>query len=191
MGNMQELLEIDQLKKARSILHPVRVLLLHYLIQPRTCRELAEIMDVTQQRLNHHLRELKKAGLIRIVKTQRKGNLLEAVYQRTSKAYWFSPRLALPQKQRDRQVQDQLALHNLLVMAESLQSDVAELLGRAGDSEIPNMGFEAEIVLKDETARQAFTHDTLRAFHRVAEKYQGGTGSGTRYKVMVCSYPKF
>lgn len=188
---MQELLQIDQLKKARSLLHPVRVLLLYYLVQPRTCRELAEILNVTQQRLNHHLRELKKAGLIRIVKTQRKGNLLEAVYQRTSKAYWFSPRLALPQKQRDRKVQDQLALHNLLVMAESLQADVAELLARTEESEVPNMGFEAEIVLKDDAQRQAFVHDTLQAFHRVAEKYQGGTGSGTRYKVMVTSYPKF
>jgi len=125
------------------------------------------------------------------VKTQRKGNLLEAVYQRTSKAYWFSPRLALPQKRRDRLIQDQVALHNLLVMAESLQADVAELLGRTDDSEVPNMGFEAEIVLNDDAERQAFTHDTLRAFHRVAEKYQRGAGSGARYKGMVCSYPTF
>lgn len=187
---MREVLEIDQIQKARSLLHPVRVLLLHYLAMPHTCHELAKIMNVTQQRLNHHLGELKKAGLIRIVKKNRKANLLEAVYQRTSKAYWFSPRLAFPKKLKKRESQDRLALHHLMVMAESLQTDVVELLSTAGDSEVPNMGFEAEIPLKDEAEREAFTHDILRAFHSVAEKYQGNADSQTRYKIMVCAYPK-
>lgn len=187
---MLELLEINQVKKARSLLHPVRVLLLHYLVQPRTCRELSEILNVTQQRLNHHLKELKKAGLIRIVSKKRKGNLLEGVYERTSKTYWFSPKLALPQKLSDHEVQDQLALHHLLLMAETLQADIARLLRNTSNTDIPNMGFEAEIVLKNDEEREAFTHDALRAFHSIAEKYQTGTDSGSRFKVMVCSYPK-
>ena len=50
--------------------------------------------------------------------------------------------------------------------------------------------FDAEIVLKNEEERQAFAHDILRAFHSVAEKYQGGIAGGRKYKVVVCSYPK-
>lgn len=187
---MHELVEINQIKKARSLLHPVRVLALEYLMEPKTCRELAEILNVTQQRLNHHLKEMKKAGLIRIVKTRRNRNLLEAVYQRTSKAYWFSPRLACSGKTKDRQAQDEIALHHLLVMSETLHRDVVALLGDSNDKEVPNLGFEAEIVLKDEETRQAFVHDTLRAFHAVSEKYQDSGNSGSRYKVFVCAYPK-
>ena len=187
---MQELLEIHQLRKARSLLHPIRVLALRYLAEPRTCRELADILNLTQQRLHHHLLQLRKAGLIRVVKTRRKGNVLEAVYQRTSKAYWLSSRLMEPAKGGATQTPSELNLHQLLVQAETLQNDVAALLTGAEQSDVPSMSFDAEVALRDEHERDAFTQDMLRAFHDVAEKYQAGSSKSPLYKVLFCCYPQ-
>ncbi len=186
---MFEVVEVRRLAQAKALLHPVRVHLLHHLAEERTCRELAELLDLSQQRVNHHLKEMLKAKLIARVRTNRKGNLLEAVYQRSSKAYWFSPELArfgVPSQQ----IREELSLHNLLVIAETLQLDVVRLLADAGTREIPSLGFDAEVVLSSDAQRQEFTKDILRAFHQVSEKYQGPASSAGRFKVTVTCYPK-
>jgi DNA-binding transcriptional ArsR family regulator len=183
---MRELVEIRKLAQARALLHPVRVRMLEELDTPRTCRELGETLGHSPQRVHHHLKEMRSVGLIEIVETRRRGNLLEAVYRRTGKAYWFSPTLA--RGKTAQAVRAELSLHNLLVMSETLQGDVARLLERSTMAEVPSLGFDAEVALPSEADRERFTQDLLRAFHDVAEKYQG-TSDDARFKVMVACYP--
>jgi DNA-binding transcriptional ArsR family regulator len=183
---MREVVPVTRLAQARALLHPIRVELVHLLAEPRTCRQLAEALGLTQQRLNHHLKELRGVKLIRIVKTNRRGNLLEAVYQRTAKVYWLAPELL--RSTAKTRVQS-LSLHNLQRMAEGLQADVADLLSRTEEGEeIPSLGFDLEITLRDDVERDAFARDLLRAVHRLAESYQGRPG-GRRYKVLLSAYP--
>jgi DNA-binding transcriptional ArsR family regulator len=183
---MKQLVKVDRLAQARALLHPIRLELVERLAEPRTCRELSESLGVTQQRLNHHLKELVKLGLVAIERTNRRGNLLEAVYRRTAKAYWLAPELVRAPASRERA--EQLSLHNLLVMAETLSADAAKLLDRVGAEEVPSLGFDLELALEGESEREAFTRDLLRAIHQVAERYQGRPGD-PRFKVLVSAYP--
>ena len=186
---MKEVVAIDKLAQARTLLSPVRVQLLEHLEEPRSCRELSDLVGQTQQRINHHLKEMLKARLIRIVSRKKKRNLIEATYQRVGKAYWFSPQLARPGAMSPRAFRDKLSLHKLLVVAESLADDAARLLQATDAGSVPSLGFDAEIVLRSEDERQAFARDVLRAMHGVFERYQGVGGDGERYKVLLAAYP--
>src|SRR5687768_10122674 len=125
--SMREVFEIRDLPQAKALLHPVRIELLKLLGHERTCRELAERLELSQQLVNHHLKELLRLELIEISRSNQKANLLEAVYRRVGKAYWFSPQLVRGDVSSE-ELRERLSLHNLLVMAETLQSDVVTLL---------------------------------------------------------------
>lgn len=186
---MNEVVVLDQLKQAKALLHPVRVRLLDLLETPRTCRELAELVGQTQQRLNHHLKEMVAAGLVQVTARQKKKNLLEATYLRTGKAYWFSPQLARAGGASARELRDRLSLSKLLVLAETLSEDAGRLLSRATDTSVPSLALDAEVTLRSPEERQEFTRDVLRALHSVLEKYQATVDGAERYRVVIGAYP--
>ena len=155
MAAMKELVRITTLERAQRLLHPLRVELLRRLAEPRTCAELAADLKYSQQRVNHHLKELRQADLIRIHHTRRVRNLLEATYIATAKAYWISPRLLRDPSLTAKGLRDQLSLNNLLVLAEAVQEEVGDLLEHAdAGEEIPSFGLQLDISLRDDDERQ-------------------------------------
>ena len=99
----------------------------------------------------------------------------------------MSPRL-LREEPTGRELADQLSLHNLLVTAETITEDVAILLDRTADEEVPSLGLTIEISLSSEADRQAFAADLLQALRPVVERYS--TDDGTqRFKLQIVAYP--
>ena len=188
---MRELLAIRSVEQARVLLNPIRIKLVELLREPRTCAELASALDLTPQRINNHLKALRDAGLVRIASRRQVRNLVEATYQAEGKAYWLSPRIVREDPPTDRALRDELSLHNLLVTAEEIQEDVAELLSRTDDEEVPSLGLSIEITLGSAESRNAFTREVLEALRPVVERYQEPqSNEGRGYKLQLLCYPE-
>lgn len=79
-------LVISDVEKAKVLTDPVRRLMLDLLaVNPMTEAQLAQRLDLSEASVNHHLKLLKSAGLIKIVKTEAESHgILQKFYQPTS-----------------------------------------------------------------------------------------------------------
>jgi DNA-binding transcriptional ArsR family regulator len=182
-------MQIAELARARVLLHPKRVEILDLLRERGTCTELARQLGTSAQNANGHVKELLRAGFVRVVETRQKRNMTETVYEACSKAYWLSPRLTRRMGDDGNELRDRMSLHNLIAMSERLQEDAAALLGRVDEHEVPSIGVTAEITLRTPAERDAFSRDFLRAMHRLLEKYQGAGPNAHSYTAMLVCYP--
>ena len=186
---MQAVMQIDELSRARVLLHPKRVEILDLLRERGTCTELARQLGTSAQNANNHVKALLRAGFVRVVEKRQKRNMTESVYQACSKAYWLSPKLTRRMGDDGSELSDRMSLHNLIAMSERLQEDAAALLSRVDEHEVPSLGVTADITLKTPEEREAFSRDFLRAMHRLLEKYQGAGPNEHSYTAMLVCYP--
>jgi DNA-binding transcriptional ArsR family regulator len=156
---MRDLLYLERVEQAETLLKPRRIEVLRQLAEPRSCTEVAVRLGQTQQRVYYHVKQLVEHGLVTQVAERRVRGINEGVYQATARAYWLSPRLVGRIGQR--QQRDEASLGYLLDLMEEVQSDVAALHTRA--------------------ARRAAQH--READHRAAQPHQqsprrpaGGSG---------------
>lgn len=79
------MLEHGQLK---ALTHPLRLQIVRSLADnPQTTNQVAEILDQCPLNLYYHIRVLEEAGLIEVVKTRTKGNLIERYYRSVARVF--------------------------------------------------------------------------------------------------------
>src|SRR5262245_2966872 len=127
-GRMKEIESIESLERASALLHPLRVRLMSLAAEPVSAVELAKELGASPQKINYHLKELEKAGLLRKVREEKRRNLTKAYYQAQAKRLWFSPRLMAERGEDARVARDQVSLHHLLGLAGELERDVVRAL---------------------------------------------------------------
>jgi len=184
---------IKSLEVAKVLMNPVRIAILELLREPMTCAEIATRLEMSQQRIHNHIKELRNSNLVQIASTRQKRNLLEAVYQSSGKLFWLSPEITRSTHTNLKELQESLSLHNLLVMSEKLSTDAAYLLDNVGDEEIPSLGITADIFLESEDTREKFAKDYLKLMHQLLEKYQSppeSSNSSEKFTAMLICYPQ-
>src|SRR4051812_50112761 len=70
---------LDRPARLRAALPPTRRRLLERLRRPASATEVAAEMDMSRQRLNYHLRELEKAGLVHLVEERQRRGCVERI----------------------------------------------------------------------------------------------------------------
>jgi DNA-binding transcriptional ArsR family regulator len=187
---MQDVLYIEEVDQATTLLKPVRIDLLKRMAQPTTCVELGEALGESPQKIYYHVKAMEKAGLIEKVSEHKVRGILEGVYQAKARSYWLSPELAgrIGGKQHAR---DQMSLGYLLTLAEELQTDVGRL-AQITDHHIPSLGLSAQITLRDQQERSAFLIEVQSLFQNLARKYgnRGDEDSGEGFHLALACYPR-
>ena len=61
---MLDVLFIEEPTVAAALLQPIRLDIVKRLAQPRSCPELAQLLNVPTQQVNYHMRKLTEAGLV-------------------------------------------------------------------------------------------------------------------------------
>ena len=89
---MQDVLYIEDVNQAMTLLKPIRLEILKRLDEPRTCPELAEYFDETPQKIYYHVKALESAGLVEKVEERRVRGVVEGHYQASAHAYWLAPK---------------------------------------------------------------------------------------------------
>jgi DNA-binding transcriptional ArsR family regulator len=184
---MKDLLYLERVEQAETLLKPHRIEVLRQLAEPRSCTEVAARLDQTQQRVYYHVKRLVEQDLVTQVAERRVRGINEGVYQATARSYWVSPRLV--GRIGGRQHRDEASLGYLLDLMEEVQSDVAALHTRATrrtEPDLPSLGVSGEIRVQPER-RPEFMADLKTALQELFTKYGGAEGDA--FKLAVACYP--
>ncbi len=179
---VRDVLYLDQLEQAETLLKPQRIEVLRQLAEPRSCGEVATRLDQTPQRVYYHVKRLVEAGLVDQVSERRVRGISEGIYQAAGRSYWLSPhlvgRIGL------RQTRDRLSLGHLLDLMEEVQADVAALdLSRP---DLPSIGVSGDIRVRPEQ-RAAFLADLQQTLQDLFTRYGGAEGDA--FRLAVACYP--
>jgi len=174
----------------QALAHPIRVQVLEALREPASAAMVARQIGLPRQKVNYHLKELERAGLVQQIEERRVGNFVELVYRAVARTFLVSPEVAWADGRRLDALQSQHSLETLVLLGERLQRDAAGLLDRAaydGD-QIASASVTAEVSFESEEAREAFLHDYLEVIAPLLERY--GSKSGAPYRVVLAAYPE-
>ena len=122
---------LESSEQLAAITHPTRLRILDALRSADSAAGVARKLGQSRQRINHHVRELAKAGLLVDAGERRKGNFVEQLYESAAGTFVLSPRLTWGDGARLRAIGDQVSLQHLVEVGERLQRNAAALLNRA------------------------------------------------------------
>ncbi|HVK20929.1 MAG TPA: helix-turn-helix domain-containing protein [Actinokineospora sp.] len=177
---MREVLYLERIEQAETLLKPQRVEILRLLAEPRSCTEVAAQLDQTPQRVYYHVKRLVEAGLVTLIAERKVRGIHEGVYQAAARSYWLSPRLIGRVGAR----RDERGLGYLLNLMEDVQADIAAL-DRA--AELPSVGVSGSIRVEPER-RQEFLDDLRTTLQDLFARYGGAEGDA--FALAVACYPK-
>jgi DNA-binding transcriptional ArsR family regulator len=185
---------IDSPGQLGAITHPSRLRVLDALRTPGSAAAVARRLGEPRQRVNHHVKELEKAGLLTSVGERRNGNFVEQLYQSVASTFTVSPRLVWGDPVRAEALAAQVSLQNLVEFGERLQRDAAALLDRAAfdeaasdEEDVASATVETIVHFADATARAAFLDDYLELTAELIERHASANGPG--YTVGLVVHP--
>lgn len=187
---MQRTEVLADLQSLQALTHPMRVRMLDLLREPQSAASVARAVGEPRQKVNYHLKELERGGLVRPAGERRKGNMTEQLYQSAAGTFLVSPRVAWTDGRRLTALRDQASLAALIDLGERLERDAAELLDRAAfdGEEIASATVAAEVTFADAAARSAFMDEYLTALGPLLKKYAARKG-GAKYRLALAIYP--
>jgi DNA-binding transcriptional ArsR family regulator len=181
---MKDVLYLEHIEQAETLLKPQRIEVLRQLAEPRTCTDVATRLGQTPQRVYYHVKRLVEAGLVDQVSERRVRGIHEGIYQAAARSYWVSPRV-VGRIGSFRNAQDAFSLGYLLNLMEEVQTDIAAL--DRSVPELPSIGVSGEIHVVPER-RQQFLDDLQTALQDIFSRYGGAQGDA--FKLAVACYPK-
>jgi DNA-binding transcriptional ArsR family regulator len=175
------------------VLDPARLRLLGELQQPGSAAGLARRLSLPRQKVNYHLRELEKAGLVRLVEERRKGNCVERVVQATATSYVIDPGILGPLAADPDRIEDRLSSAYLVAVAAKAIRELAELRARAGAAKKPLATFTLQVDVRFATPedRSAFAEELATSVAQLVREYHtpGGDDGGRLHRFFVGGYP--
>ncbi|MDF5757575.1 helix-turn-helix domain-containing protein [Spongiactinospora sp. TRM90649] len=173
-------------------LDPMRARLLAELAVPGSAAGLAERVGLARQKVNYHLRELERHGLVELVEERRKGNMTERVLQATAASYVISPTALISVAPDPGRAPDRLSARWLLALAGQLVRDVGALItgaARAGKP-VATFAIDGEVRFASAADRAAFAEELGQAVTSLVGRYHDGDApAGRTYRIVVAVHP--
>ena len=178
--------------QAGSLIDATRRDLVERLREPESAAGLARQLGIPRQRVNYHIRELERTGLVECVGEQRKGNCTERLMRATARTFVISPEVlgslgALPASSADRLS----AVALVSAAAETIRS-VAALERRASKEgkRFATLTLDAEIRFASAEARAAFATELTDAVARLVARFHvDHAPKGRTYRLVVGTHP--
>src|SRR5690349_20632121 len=190
---MLDVAVIEDAAAAGVSLDRVRTRLLAELAEPGSATTLAARVGLPRQKVNYHLRELERHGLVELVEERRKGNMTERVLRAAAASFVISPTaLAAVAPDPDR-APDRLSARWLLALGSRLIRDVGELLTRSARAGKPvaTYALDAEVRFATAADRARFAEELTGAVTALVAKYHDEQAAGGRlHRVLVAVHPK-
>ena len=180
--------------QAVVMLKPPRPEILEQLREPDSASGLARRMGLPRQRLNHHLRELERAGLLELVEERRKGNCIERVMRSVARYYLISPEaLGAVGADRPEGIRDRFSWSYLTAVAGKALRDLAILRRRADSAgkRLATFTLETEVRFASAKARHAFAEELTNEVARMVAKYHDDEAPrGRRFRFFLGGHPR-
>ncbi len=192
---MSDVPEIEILRSAASAgaaLDSTRQQLLALLREPDSAAGLARQLGLPRQRLNYHLRELEKAGLVEPFDERRKGNCVERRFRATARCYVISPEILgelgpTPAKGGDR------ASAGYLIGAAGRsirETGDLELRARSAGQRMASLTLDAEVRFPTAKARAEFAAELADLLTDLLARYRADRSApGLDYRLTALFHP--
>ena len=181
-------------REAVVMLKPPRPQILEHLREPDSASGLSRRMGMPRQRLNHHLRELEKAGLVELVEERRKGNCMERVMRSAARSFLISPEaLGAVGADEPERYRDRFSWSYLTAIAGKALRDLAILRRRAdrAGKRLPTFTLETEVRFATAKARHAFAEELAGEVAKLVSKYHDEEAPrGRRFRFFLGGYPR-
>ncbi|MEU4195106.1 helix-turn-helix domain-containing protein [Kribbella sp. NPDC026611] len=176
---------VDEPEKVRLALSPIRRRLLELLREPASATQLAATLDLPRQRVNYHLRELEKAGLVELVEERQRRGFTERIL-RASSGLFVDPGVV---GGAFTQIQDQYAAEHLVEVAAGTVRDVARMqsAAEADGKRLLTFTLETEVRFAEPGDVHRFTDALTEAVRRVVAEYD--SESGRPYRLIAGGHP--
>jgi len=176
---------IRDLEQLKVLADPFRLKLLEQLVEQRlTVKQLADRLGEVPAKVYYHVKELERVGLIKLVKTQEKGGILEKYYQAVAKDFRIDRSFPLAREE-DREALKQTALSVLQQLMEELETSLHQ------QSKLPEP-MRKPITLKVQSVKldRAQLEKLQHAMEKLLEELGEGVLQGLPYKVAFLAYPQ-
>ncbi len=189
---MLDVAVIEDPAAAEVTLDPMRARLLAELAEPGSATMLAARVGLPRQKVNYHLRELERHGLIELVEERRKGNVTERVLRATAASYVISPNVLAVVQPDPARSPDRLSARWLVALAARLVREVGELLAGSATARKPLATFalDGEVRFATPSDRTAFVEELTSAITSLIAKYHDESAErGRDHRVIVAIHP--
>ena len=166
-------------------LSPPRRRLLEALHHPMSATQVADVVGMSRQQANYHLRVLERAGLVELVEERQRRGCTERILRATSGAFVVDPAVLQPPGETG----DQFAAEHLMSIAGDVVRDVARMQSaaeRAG-TRLLTFTIETEIGFAEPADVHEFTTALADAVADVAHRFH--TPDGRRYRLVAGGHP--
>ncbi len=174
------------------MLHPMRRRILEELAEAGSAAELARRIDLPRQKVNYHLRELEREGLVELVEERRKGNCVERVVRATARWYVISPEVLGALGSTPAEIRDRFSSTYLIALAAGVLRDVATLQRRASnvDKRLATLSLQADVRFGNPEDRNAFAEELANEFSRLISKYHNDEApDGRSHRFIIGAHP--
>lgn len=179
--------------QAAALLNPDRVRILTALGTPGSAAGIATRVGMTRQRVNYHLRELERAGLVDLVEERRKGNCIERVLRASARSYLISPEVlgALGVTPSAGDAQDRFSAAYLITTVAGALRDLAILRTRAdrAGKRLATLALQTDITFASAADRAAFAEELTTTLATLAAKYHRDRPGGRAFRFVLGGYP--
>lgn len=183
---------VESLDAAAVLLEPGRIRLLRVLAEPDSAAGLARRLGLPRQRVNYHLRELERAGFVRLVEERRKRNCVERIVQATARSYVISPAALAELGPEPADVRDRFSWAQLVALAAGVLRDLGILRRRADQAgqKLLTLSLAAPVRLASPAAFQRFADDLCDAVAGIiARHHDEHVPEGRLFSLVVGVHP--
>jgi DNA-binding transcriptional ArsR family regulator len=188
----------DGARAAALVQHPLRPQILSLAREPASATQIAAALGEARQKVNYHVRQLHRAGLLRPAGRRKKRNMVEQRFVATARAYVLAPQLVGPLAAEAAQVADALSAAHLVALASQAQAELATVMEAASaeGKRVATLSLSAELRFESAEQREGFTRALQAALTRVIAQHSSpmtkrdsSAGSGRPYRLVVGCYP--
>lgn len=179
-------------EQAAALFHPTRRELLSRLAEPDSAAGLSRRLGIPRQRINYHLRELEREGLVELVEERRKGNCTERVVRATARSWVISPEALGALGESQDAATDRYSASYLIAAAARVVKDVASLEQRARDRKkrLATLSLHAAVRFASAESRAAFAEELASAVAALCARYHDETvPRGREFRVVAFVHP--
>jgi DNA-binding transcriptional ArsR family regulator len=174
------------------LMRPMRSQMLEALAEPGSAASLARKLAVPRQKVNYHLRELERQGLVELVEERRRGNCVERIVRATAKSYVVSAEALATLATDPDAARDVFSSRYLVAAAARTIRELAVLRERAekAGKKLPSLTLQSDVRFANAADRNAFGEELANAVARLVEKYHDDEAEGgRRFRLLVGMHP--
>jgi predicted ArsR family transcriptional regulator len=173
-------------------MRPMRGRMLEALAEPGSAARVARKLAVPRQKVNYHLRELERQGLVELVEERKRGNCVERIVRATAKSYVVSAEALATLAADPDAARDVFSSRYLVAAAARTIRELAVLRERAekAGKKLPSLTLQSEVRFANAADRNAFGEELANVVARLVEKYHDEEAEGgRRFRLLVGMHP--